>query len=246
MKPLHFILPLAVSYLIALVVMVPARIAIERLSLPQGLNLEGVSGTLWQGQAQTLRWQNQQIGPFSWVWRSKGLLEGQLAALVELSDVRGIKGNGAVGWNGEWRIDDARLYFPAAEVGHALALSAQFSGEIDAKLTHLRFTPKGCIAAKADLHWKNGSVADTAGLLTTGDTRLRVKCVNQQWLADITQDSAQLRSKGQFSLPGHQQYRLQAELTPEPGFPPALQMLLAQGASDEKNGRYTFETSGRW
>lgn len=246
MKPLHLLLPLLLSYLIGLLVMLPARFAIGWLPLPPGANLQGVSGTLWQGQAQTLRIDNQQLGPFTWDWKGAALLQGQIAAQVALSDPRGISGKGSVGWNGEWNVDDATLHFPAAVLHDTLALSAEFSGDVSAQLSHLRFTPQGCVAARATLNWKNGGVTDAAGALNTGDTRIQVKCANKQWRAEITQASEQLKGHGQVSLSARKDYRLQGEITPGPTFPPALLMLLTQGARQEKSGQFTFETSGRW
>lgn len=246
MKRRYLLLPLLLGYLLGLMLMIPARLVIAWLPLSAGVSLLGASGTLWQGQVQSLVLGKQQVGPLSWNWRSAGLFEGKIAADIELADPRMINGRGIVGWNGEWSIQEATLRFPAAVLGNAMRLSAELSGDINAHLTQLRFTPRNCIEAVADIRWSNGDLVDIAATVNTGDTRLRIKCVNQQWLADITQTSEQLHSKGQLLLQGAQQYRLQGEVTPGPTFPTALLMLLAQSAGHESQGRYTFETSGRW
>ncbi|MFB0712668.1 type II secretion system protein N [Buttiauxella noackiae] len=246
MKRQYLLLPLVLGYLLGLLLMIPARFVIDWLPLSSEVSLQGVSGTLWQGQVQTLALGKQQVGPISWNWRSTALLEGKIAADIALADPRIINGRGIIGWNGEWSIQEATLRFPAAVLGNAMSLSAKLGGEVSAHLTLLRFTPRNCIEALADMRWSNGNLVDIAATVNTGDTRLRIKCVNQQWLADITQTSEQLHSKGQLRLQGAQQYRLQGEVTPGATFPPALLMLLAQSAGHESQGRYTFETSGRW
>ncbi|MEW7314790.1 type II secretion system protein N [Buttiauxella gaviniae] len=246
MKPRYLLFPLLLSYLIALIGLMPARFVIEWLPLPAGVGLGGVSGTLWRGQAQTLRWDNQQIGPFSWTWRGLALLEGSIAAQICLADPRGIQGAGTIGWNGEWNIDDATLKLPAAVLQNALPLTLQLAGEIDARLVHLRFTPNHCLESQAFLRWKNGGVTDNAQALNTGDVRLRLRCVSTRWLADITQSSPEFNSTGQLSLKGFKAYRLQGEITPGPTFPPALLMLMTQSKGSDAPGRYTFDTSGRW
>ncbi|RPH30131.1 type II secretion system protein N [Buttiauxella warmboldiae] len=246
MKQGYLLLPLLLGYLLGLVLLLPARFVIAWLPTAPGISLEGIGGTLWQGQAQVLRLENQQVGPVSWQWRSRALLEGKVAAEVVLADPHKIHGRGHVGWNGEWSVDNATLRFPAAIFASLTALPAELNGEVNARLTHLRFTPQRCITAQADVRWKDGRVTIGAETLNTGDIHLQIKCASKRWLADIMQTSEQLSSKGQLWLNGQQRYRLQAEVTPGTDFPPALLMLLAQGTGHETQGRYTFETSGRW
>ena len=162
MKRQYLLLPLVLGYLLGLLLMIPARFVIDWLPLSSGVSLQGVSGTLWQGQVQTLALGKQQVGPISWNWRSTALLEGKISADIALADRRKINGRGIIGWNGEWSIQEAMLRFPAAVLGNAMSLSAKLGGEVSAHLTQLRFTPRNCIEALADVRWSNGNLVDIA------------------------------------------------------------------------------------
>ncbi|MBZ0059564.1 MULTISPECIES: type II secretion system protein N [unclassified Leclercia] len=244
-KTLILLLPLLLGYFITLLLMLPARFALGWLSLPAALQLEEIDGTLWQGEVQNVVWNKRQTGPLSWSWRSSALLRGDIAADIGIADPRGIRGSGVVAWNGDWNIDDARLHLPAALSGELLGLAVGLGGDVNATLTQLRFTARGCIAARADLTWTQGSVETLAGRLNTGDTQVRLKCINQQWRADITQRSPQVNSKGQFTLTGGGDYRWQSEVTPGADFPSALLNLLNPGARHQTNGQFTVDTAGR-
>ncbi len=66
----------------ALAITLPARWALQFAPLPPGLRLEGVSGSIWNGQADTARW--QQLPPLTVTWRVAplSLLGGRLSANV--------------------------------------------------------------------------------------------------------------------------------------------------------------------
>ncbi|MGL5600935.1 MAG: type II secretion system protein N [Silvania sp.] len=246
MKAWKMILLVLLSYLFTLLIALPARVAVGGLPMPASLQLQGISGTLWEGQVQTIRWKTLQIGPVHWAWQGSALLTGEIAAQVELADPQGLDGRGTLGWNGEWNIRHARLHLPARVLPEPLGLTAELSGDIDARLAQLRFTPEGCIAAQGDLYWKAGRVVSIAGALTTGDTRLRLGCRNRQWRTDFTQRSEQVSSTGQFTLSGSREYRGKSEVAPGADFPPALMLLLTQSARQQANGTFTLDTSGRW
>ncbi len=50
----------------SVVVHLPAQVALSPLPLPEGLELTGIEGTLWQGQAAQVRWQGMSLGDLNW------------------------------------------------------------------------------------------------------------------------------------------------------------------------------------
>lgn len=245
-KALMILVPLLLSYLITLIATLPAAVAVRWLPLPDALQLQGLRGTLWQGEVQNIVWKTQHTGPVRWQWQGRSLLTGEVAAQVEVTDPQGIRGHGTLGWNGEWNIRDTRLYLPAALLAAPLALPVEPGGDLDARLTLLRFTDRGCIAANATLHWQQGRVRHPGGTLNLGETQIRLNCINQQWRAEINQNSPQLSSKGKLTLTGNRNYHWQSEITPGQDFSPLLMIGLSQRADKQGNGHFTVDTSGRW
>lgn len=77
--------------LLALLIQAPAALLpwlTDRLA-PDGLRWRGVSGTLWQGQAEAVYWQTQTsvqpLGRLSWRWRAADLASARLAWKLALS-----------------------------------------------------------------------------------------------------------------------------------------------------------------
>lgn len=84
---------LVAIYIVGLVVFLPAKVALQWVHLPVGINLEGVQGTVWQGQVQQVKvsgLQAEQTTPYQLAhlkWRviPRLLLKGQLGLELQLA-----------------------------------------------------------------------------------------------------------------------------------------------------------------
>ena len=70
-------------YLVFVVVLMPAKWAVQFIPKNAGVEPSGVSGTIWQGQAQQLMLRGEQIDKVQWQVKPLALLTGQLAADVK-------------------------------------------------------------------------------------------------------------------------------------------------------------------
>ncbi|WP_000816416.1 type II secretion system protein N, partial [Vibrio cholerae] len=100
----------------SVVVHLPAQVALSPLPLPEGLELTGIEGTLWQGQAAQVRWQGMSLGDLNWDLHLSALLLGQLEADIRFgrgssTQLRG-KGVLGIGLSGPYA-DDFLLSLPA-------------------------------------------------------------------------------------------------------------------------------------
>ncbi|SDU16827.1 type II secretion system protein N [Halopseudomonas salegens] len=70
-----------VLYLLALLWQLPASIVWQRIApdLPANVELEGLNGTLWQGQVARMTVNGVDQGGLKWDWRPMGLLRGNIA-----------------------------------------------------------------------------------------------------------------------------------------------------------------------
>ncbi|MGF1643526.1 MAG: type II secretion system protein N [Thiotrichales bacterium] len=73
-----FLIALAIS----LVVTVPARWVLQYATLPAELSISAVTGTLWRGQADTVRWRNLPEVAVQWKLKPTSLLLGRLGINV--------------------------------------------------------------------------------------------------------------------------------------------------------------------
>jgi general secretion pathway protein N len=96
-----------VSYLLALVIQIPAHFAYEQLAASsgamKGLTPHGISGTLWSGKVTELSYQQQPIGQLAWDIDVVSLLLGKLGSRWQINRVDGalqgeieVDGNGLI------------------------------------------------------------------------------------------------------------------------------------------------------
>lgn len=73
-------------YVVALLVYFPARFAVALLPIPEKVQLQGVTGTIWQGQVAHMSLPQQQaLQSLSWQLKPWQLLRGQVVAHFALS-----------------------------------------------------------------------------------------------------------------------------------------------------------------
>lgn len=75
-----------VLFVVFLVVSIPARFALQFITLPAGVQLGGVEGTLWRGQLNALRVDDLWLREISWRIAPARLLTGSVQMRIEISD----------------------------------------------------------------------------------------------------------------------------------------------------------------
>jgi Bacterial type II secretion system protein N. len=71
------------SFLITAVSQVPAHWVTQRAATVLPVTLQGVSGTLWQGSAHSVVWQNMRLRQVQWDFQALALLRGKAAVNVQ-------------------------------------------------------------------------------------------------------------------------------------------------------------------
>ena len=78
----------AVTFVLGVVAMFPARVAYNLLS-PSGIHVSGISGTLWRGTVQEAELSSVYISDVSWQFLPGALFRGELGYAVEASPAGG-------------------------------------------------------------------------------------------------------------------------------------------------------------
>lgn len=86
MKLVYAVVGCVLLFLIALIVTVPARFVLQFVPLPAQVQIGGVEGTLWRGQADTLLVDGTMLRNMQWQVRPLSLLAGQVVADIELGE----------------------------------------------------------------------------------------------------------------------------------------------------------------
>ncbi|RDV24871.1 type II secretion system protein N [Alteromonas aestuariivivens] len=200
----------------------PASQVLGRVDLPRNMAISGVSGTIWNGQAELVSVSGLSVTPLNWEIHPLALLVGRVSA-----DIRGgnLRESGQVAFQGPLSIslfdlqsvkaEDFLLFLPVDRVlaKVRLPLPVNAGGRIRLKLDALEFGPE-CEQLIGSGDWLNATVAGTQGPIdfgsynaqltcSEGKIALQVKEPNKLGLtlnATVSADLADISAQGQFKL----------------------------------------------
>lgn len=171
------------SYLLFLVHALPAsfltRYILPSLSASRMVQLQGVSGSIWQGKAANARVSNFNLGKLHWDLHSWGLLLGKL----KLSLVFGqgdVQGNADVsaGMGGVVSANDVNLQFPAENLmpllyGYPISISGMLRGN----LKQVAIERGRVLQAQGRIVWQDAAIRAPQNL-EIGDYLITVEPIN--------------------------------------------------------------------
>jgi general secretion pathway protein N len=228
--------------LLALVATFPARVAWNwQGGRVQGLQLAGISGTVWSGGAEQLSVNNIALGKLNWAVPVWDLLQRKPSVLLHLNGA--IVGQAKVQQNGsELHIQDLNADANASWLKPALGIPAlEPTGTINLHFSEIVMLQNGLPGkALGSLLWQNAGVTGLAQA-DLGNIRIDVQpsaggISGQINSADAAQGKAALSVVGEFQLIG-QEYTADVRLQPSGNNPNIEQALHWIGEPMQDGGR---------
>ncbi|KQB02922.1 general secretion pathway protein GspN [Vibrio metoecus] len=234
----------------SVVVHLPAQVVLKPLPLPEGLELNGVEGTLWQGKSAQVRWQGMNFGDLNWDLHLSALLMAQLEADVRFG--RGsnmqLRGKGVLGMgiNGPYA-QNFLLSLPASQAVPWLPLPFPLmaQGQLELTVQQYRFGDPYCQQATGNLVWSAAQVESPLGALDLGTVVSDFSCQESVLNLQGGQKTAQVSSEFTLNLQPDSRYQAQAWFKPEAGFPESLNEPLKWLPQPDGQGRYPFNQQGQ-
>jgi general secretion pathway protein N len=163
-----------VAYLAMLAVLLPASLVAARVTLPPGVALDSVEGTVWNGRAR-LKLPGFTIEEVRWHWRALPLFSGRIAYDID-ARANGIEAHASLAR--AWRtleIRDAAGQSSAAAAAQALPLLAawQPQGMLTFAVPRLDIREED-VRGEGEVHWRDAALA-IAPVRPLGSYVLRVK-----------------------------------------------------------------------
>lgn len=205
------------AYVIFLLIKLPANQLISRITLPPQMSISGVDGTIWDGNASSVIFNNIEVENVHWdtsFWR---LLTGQLvldldAGNARSSDQVSFDGNIAVSLFNTKHIqaDNFVLYLPAnmviAQIN--LPVSVDAAGRFKVEIEQLDY-PGQCESLAGKGQWINAGMEGLGEPLSLGNFDADLSCIETDTLISVKEPnsfglSAQTRVTQdlQFSVDG--------------------------------------------
>jgi general secretion pathway protein N len=190
------------ALLVALLALFPARLAAEWAGPRLGaLELDGVSGTIWQGQARTAKLHGQPLGTLDWKVHPWALTARTLDADLRLQGGE-FEGNGFVSaTRGEARVANATIRMPAQRMQPALDIPAlNLRGLVEITIERAELVAGFPRLLKGTAVWREASV-DGAAAAQFGDLNAEFDTGADGALIGTVGDSGgPLMLDGQFRL----------------------------------------------
>ncbi|MCH1925918.1 type II secretion system protein N [Shewanella sp. C32] len=237
-------------YLVFLVALLPARVVVALAPLPNGVSLAGVSGTLWQGSADTLVADGRQLEQVQWHLSPWQLI----TATVNLDVTFGgsgsaVTGKGNVSYSPSGiKLNSVKFDAPVSFlVGrNQLPFQTKASGDISLFVQQFEQGTPWCeqLAGKAFLN--NIGITNRFGQYPLGDIELALQCVNGQVQLATDDEKNKLGIAGTLSLQDGMKYQLNGRMKVTADQPADLQKALPMLGKADANGFYPLTFSGRF
>ena len=249
MKLKYYLLTAVLAYLFFLLATVPAKLVLDKLLEAQnGIEVSGVSGTLWHGRASRVEIDNSyQLDDVRWHLVGWRLLTGVLSAEIQATFMqREVSGQAGISLSGTLVAHDIQGAISAEEFAALAALPlVQLDGEMTLAIDSLYRESDAAPVINGDINWRQASltVAESVALGSV-DIRLRENDADGTDITISNQGGA-LKLDGSGALDAESHYELALTMTPARSASANLVNSLAAFAKKQASGSYLFKTSGQ-
>jgi len=239
----------AAIYLMFLVALLPADIALRFAPLPSSVSVSGASGTIWFGSIESITYGKRQLEQVTWQLSPWELLLGK--AKLDL-----VIGNRDSAVNGKGKlmitmsgIDVQDLRFEAPSrflIGNArLPFRTKVAGNISLFVDHLEHGMPWCEQLQGKIFLDGVSVNNQFGDYPLGDIELGLSCDNGQVKIVSDESKNKLGFSGVVLLQTDKVVQLTAKIKQVVSQPKDLQQALVFLGKHDSQGYYPISYSGR-
>ncbi|WP_394242678.1 type II secretion system protein N [Vibrio astriarenae] len=239
-----------VVFLVSVIAHIPASFALSYLP-KQVAQVEGVSGTIWNGQAQRVTAQGQQIGSLQWQVKPASLFMARVEADIRFGrgsaiDLRG-RGTVGVGLSGPYA-QQFVASVPASYVMSQLPMPIPIDalGQVELTMRDYQFDQPYCASAEGTIAWAAGELSTPVGPILLGPVIADISCQDSQWQVNGALQSAQVSGEFSATLESNNRYDSQGWFKPEAEFPSILSSQLSLVGQPDNQGRYQLSQKGRF
>ena len=238
------------SFLITAVSQLPAHWVTQRAATLLPVTLQGVGGTLWQGSAHSVVWQNVRLRQVQWDFQALALLRGKAAVNVQAQWAAGgtLDAACALGVTGAVQCEQVKLTdIPAQSLAPYLQRYQipPLRGQLQAALTDVAWARGSIPQANGTLTWQQAGITLSPQVFGDYNAVLTADEASGQQLTLSSAPDAALTLDGTGQLQPDGKYQLTLNLQPIP----TAAAQLSQGLSwiagaPQADGRYRLEKQG--
>ncbi len=246
----HYLLLGLSAWLVFMVWRFPATVAygMAAESMGEQVRLVGISGTIWDGGAQQLQYNNKAIAEVHWELSPWGLLLGRVSTSIKLIDADSYlqaraalpMGGGAIS------LSEIKGRLPLAQLQpHLTMVPLPLDGELSLKLDNLVVGVGGKLQqANGRIVWHQAAV-QAMEKLQFGDLQMTLNSVEDEGIEGTISDSGgPLQLNATITLNAEGAYQLEGQAKANESAPKELRDALAMLGKSDSQGSYPLKFSG--
>lgn len=239
-----------ILYLVFIVVQLPAKIIPYFIPSNAGVKLIGLEGSLWNGEAVQISYQNQyKFNRVKWSvsWFSLFLLKIKLNVSFNNNNHE-LSGKGAVSM-GIFGIslDDVIFKGDAKEIINFLGqnVPAKVSGYVSIFIKKAKQGTPYCSELNAQINWKKASISSDFGLVNLNNPIVNVQCDKGEVVAKLSQDSNEIKTNVTARLKAGYLYQVNGSIKGKDKLDPNIKQAISWIGPQGANGSTPFSMRGK-
>ncbi len=247
MKKTSYILVAIAAYLTLLIATIPAHLISAPVNDMGVINIQGVSGSLWDGKAYSITINNNvEFKNTQWSFSGWKILVGRIALdLSSQFEENDISAELGLSFAGRVFINNLKAEISAQQVAQLANIPmAQLAGLISINIDSAQWKQGELPVASGVINWRNAevTVAETASL---GDVTITLfESAQQRLQADIKNQGGDIKIDGMAELLAEADYAVNITLLPTASASNNIKQSLGFFAKRQDSGEYLLKHSG--
>ncbi len=247
MKKRTYIFVAITSYLVLLTASIPVSLVTNMVNNSGVANIQGASGTLWNGKAYAILINNNiELKNTSWSFPLWKVLTGKITININSQySENDISAEVGASFSGNYFINNLKTKISAQQVAQLANIPmAQLSGLISIDIDHALWQQGELPLATGVINWNNAevTVAETASL---GNVTITLSESEQKLLkANIKNQGGDIKINGVAELVADADYAVDIKLLPTASASDNIKQSLGFFAKKQSNGEYLLKHSG--
>lgn len=231
------------TLVVGLVIAFPARLAYQWIA-PPGIALQGVSGTVWRGQAREASAGGLYLTDVRWRFHPLALLTGSIGYTVSAVPATGfVEADVSVGAGGSVRLANVAASLPISTLGPFIAVDG-LAGDISAQIDGLIVEDGLPVEADGTVALSNLVIRPLAPSVL-GDFQATIETADGVIRGDVEDLSGVLDVTGTVELRPDRTYSFTGLIGTRPDAPATVDQQLQYLGSADADGRRRFRLEGR-
>ncbi|MCL1039583.1 type II secretion system protein N [Shewanella submarina] len=231
-----------------MVVLFPARVAVQLAPLPPQVKVAGVTGTIWDGSADMVTVDRRQLEQVNWNLQFLPLLMGKVSAELSVGNrASAVAGRGLVSWSMSGiQAEDLRFEAPSGFlIGNArLPFRTKVDGELSLIVPELEQGQPWCEALTGKVFLNHLAVKNQFGDYPLGNIQLGLACRDGEVVLSTDENSNQLGVKGEVTVGENNKLLVNGKIRETDAQPGDLKQALGFLGPQDQDGYYTIRYSG--